>query len=632
MRNSKKLFGLLTSAALLLNAAPLNVLAEEMVEVETGGGTGTVGGTTTSQVALNATNFPDENLLQAIKDQNTPFGGEAPKNAAEVTMLNVPATVKNLEGLQYLTNLTSFAMGATLKQPGNGDTNVVQPGTNDPIPDETNNGAKDKDGNKFNSTDIHGDENKNTDDQNNELNARVDRGNINNYIVNGVNRNQYITQVDLTNCTKLEGIVIYGSQALTSVTLPNTQTLNGAWISGNTGLTSLDLSPAFALTDVNISNNDLSELDIKADAHLDSFNAENNDLYTLNLANYIELKNLNVNNNKLYELTIPTKKLERLQVAGNKLKSLDVSKVATLTTLIANDNMLESLKLPKDGAPLTTLNCANNHLASLDLTKVNFSPVQPDSPADNSEVTGPVINVTPQVLYANDEDVAIDIPTYDSKFNVGNVVEKSPKGGYFINEDDNPENGIFVFAEDPKNPTLVPSYEYDTGITIPAGIVNGTPSKTPDATKKVTFAVTIEKEHLLNRLYNPNSGEHFYTKSLNEKNTLVKLGWQDEGIGWVSPTTSAYPVYRLYNENAGDHHYTQNANEKDTLVTIGWKYEGIGWYSGTPEIPSTIEVFREYNPNAKAAGAHNYTINEVENHTLVSIGWQDEGIAWWALK
>lgn len=48
------------------------------------------------------------------------------------------------------------------------------------------------------------------------------------------------------------------------------------------------------------------------------------------------------------------------------------------------------------------------------------------------------------------------------------------------------------------------------------------------------------------RKYNPNSGEHFYTSQVNEKNNLVSLGWNYEGIGWYAPSTGD-PVYRLYN-------------------------------------------------------------------------------------
>ncbi|MDE5758903.1 MAG: hypothetical protein K2H85_09880 [Allobaculum sp.] len=150
------------------------------------------------------------------------------------------------------------------------------------------------------------------------------------------------------------------------------------------------------------------------------------------------------------------------------------------------------------------------------------------------------------------------------------------------------------------------------------------------------MTVNVYKESIMNRLYNPNSGEHFYTRDTHERDVLVSLGWQAEGVGWVAPKASegTAPVYRLYNANAGDHHYTKDANEKDTLVKIGWSFEGVGWYSAAdPKVGNrTIEVFREYNPNAKEAGAHNYTISENENATLVSLGWTDEGIAWNALK
>ena len=88
------------------------------------------------------------------------------------------------------------------------------------------------------------------------------------------------------------------------------------------------------------------------------------------------------------------------------------------------------------------------------------------------------------------------------------------------------------------------------------------------------------------RLYNPNSGEHFYTASADERDGLVKLGWNFEGTGWTAPFENGSPVFRLYNANAGDHHYTTSEEERDMLVAAGWNYEGIGWYSadeqGTP--------------------------------------------------
>lgn len=133
------------------------------------------------------------------------------------------------------------------------------------------------------------------------------------------------------------------------------------------------------------------------------------------------------------------------------------------------------------------------------------------------------------------------------------------------------------------------------------------------------------------RLYNPNSGEHFYTSNKAEKDHLVSLGWRYEGIGWQAPTVSNYPVYRLYNAYGGEHHYTMNVDEKNNLVKLGWKYEGIGWFSADPNDSNSVPLLREYNPNA-FSNNHNYTINANEHNWLVSLGWKDEGKAWYATK
>lgn len=131
----------------------------------------------------------------------------------------------------------------------------------------------------------------------------------------------------------------------------------------------------------------------------------------------------------------------------------------------------------------------------------------------------------------------------------------------------------------------------------------------------------------MHRLYNPNSGEHFYTANGNEKNNLTRVGWKYEGIGWTAPD-SGNAVYRMYNKNAGDHHYTMNANEKNHLVKVGWKYEGVGWYSDTKK---SVPLYRAYNPNAKA-GFHNYTVNYGEQQNLLKVGWKNEGIAWYGIN
>lgn len=133
----------------------------------------------------------------------------------------------------------------------------------------------------------------------------------------------------------------------------------------------------------------------------------------------------------------------------------------------------------------------------------------------------------------------------------------------------------------------------------------------------------------LYRLYNPNSGEHFFTLSAGEKSHLVKLGWHDENVAWNVPNNGD-EVYRLYNPNNGDHHYTLSAFERDHLTKLGWKFEGVAWHSAAKE--NGMAVYRLYNRFAKGAGSHHFTTSQAEYNHLQRIGWSAENIAFYAAK
>lgn len=135
------------------------------------------------------------------------------------------------------------------------------------------------------------------------------------------------------------------------------------------------------------------------------------------------------------------------------------------------------------------------------------------------------------------------------------------------------------------------------------------------------------------RMYNPNSGEHFYTGNIDERNSLINSGWKGEGVGWVAPTHSSTPVYRLY--SGTDHHYTPSTVERDDLVRAGWKCEGVGWYSSDSQ---RVGLYRQFNPYVQPwasrnnSGSHNYTTDKAENDNLVCLGWRAEGIGWYGIS
>lgn len=152
-----------------------------------------------------------------------------------------------------------------------------------------------------------------------------------------------------------------------------------------------------------------------------------------------------------------------------------------------------------------------------------------------------------------------------------------------------------------------------------------------EETYHLKVSTTAIESVTMYRMYNPNSGEHFYTADANERDVLKSVGWKYEGIAWTAPKKSNTPVYRLYNKNSGEHHYTTSAAEKNMLLGIGWSDEGIGWYS---DDNMTTSLYRLYNPNAKGAqeaGAHHYTTDTSERDSLYKIGWKKEGTGWYGL-
>ena len=128
------------------------------------------------------------------------------------------------------------------------------------------------------------------------------------------------------------------------------------------------------------------------------------------------------------------------------------------------------------------------------------------------------------------------------------------------------------------------------------------------------------------RMYDPNSGEHFYTGSEVERENLVAAGWNYEGVGFTFSRTTGLPVYRLYDPATGEHLYTMDEDEKAALMAAGWNYEGIAFNSAyDTEVPQ----YRLHNPNAER-GAYHFTASAEERDFLLSIGWEDQGIGFYS--
>ena len=278
--NKKKFFGLLTSAAMLLNATPLSVLAEEMVEAS-----GVVGAVTNADgtIAVDKNNFPDENLLKAIKADNPGV-----TDAAKVTQLTVPNSVEDLSGLQYLTGLT------TLNITGNNNIDVVDLSTNTELTDLT--------------------------------------------LANNVT----LYDVTLPSTQTLSTVTITGNPALTSLDLSPASVLTKADVSNN-AIAQLDVSNNAFLNTLNVNGNKLYSLDTTACPKLQTLNADGNKIYELKIVDKA-IVNLYLAGNKLREFDGSNmSKLAALDVADNMLEAITLPENKTITYLNVNQNHLAAL-------------------------------------------------------------------------------------------------------------------------------------------------------------------------------------------------------------------------------------------------------------------------------------------------
>jgi outer membrane protein assembly factor BamB len=162
-------------------------------------------------------------------------------------------------------------------------------------------------------------------------------------------------------------------------------------------------------------------------------------------------------------------------------------------------------------------------------------------------------------------------------------------------------------------------------------VVNGA-LFTPDDNGNVyaLYVPGATSNHLpLYRLFNPTSGEHFYTTDSNELNTLTARGlFRSEGIpGYLGHTSGSglLAVYRLFNPTSGEHFYTTDANEESTLVAKGlFRLESVIGYVSSASGSGLSPLYRLFNPTS---GEHFYTTDQNEENTLTSLGiFRSEGV------
>jgi uncharacterized protein (DUF1800 family) len=138
------------------------------------------------------------------------------------------------------------------------------------------------------------------------------------------------------------------------------------------------------------------------------------------------------------------------------------------------------------------------------------------------------------------------------------------------------------------------------------------------------------------RFYNRETGTHFYTISVGERDGVIAAYPQFayEGPQFAAraqPAAGTVPVFRFFNRATGTHFYTTSASERDGIIAYypQFAYEGPA-YHAMPEAGSDgrVAVYRFFNRNT---GAHFYTASAAERDKVIATypAFVYEGIAFY---
>lgn len=172
---------------------------------------------------------------------------------------------------------------------------------------------------------------------------------------------------DMLSCAGcgISGIDLTGAEGMKSLFLQDNE------------LKELDIRQMQSVTDLDISNNQISKIIATADGYwerdlpvIETANFANNQLEGAFALRTATLRNLDITNNAFTSLYVTyNPNLDVLLFGNNKLKGVNLSRCTALTTVVCDNNELSTLTMPTNMTTLRQFVCDNNLLGT---KKTNF--------------------------------------------------------------------------------------------------------------------------------------------------------------------------------------------------------------------------------------------------------------------
>lgn len=302
-------------------------------------------------VEINETNFPDANVLYAVKkcdkNKDSVLSKEEIEAVTSMSFSSYPAPLGDLTGLEYFTNLESISISSstlteldfsnfpkltTLKCYGIDLTSLN-------VSKNTELTTLDCSSNKLTSLDLSNNTKLETVKVNGNSLTSLTVGN-NTSLVNLNCYNNSLTELDLSGCTALQ-ILDCSSNKFASLDFSKNTELTELSVKSNYSLTSLDVTKCTKLTDLDTRYTEaLTELDLTNNSALEIVNSSYGGLVHLYLGDsYPNLKNLGIDTNALVEVDLSgITNTGYVNVRDNALTSLDISNCLDSANVVATGN------------------------------------------------------------------------------------------------------------------------------------------------------------------------------------------------------------------------------------------------------------------------------------------------------